>query len=159
MYQNLLVISGSLSNPLILIGFKWTFLFGFRFCFRFQVWFVCRNIFTSLVQDDVWPSIVRRRCNNFIVDCEWLNSRTHYRKLIYRVFSAQADWTLTDRSHKDTEHNRSFYHTRWRNTDWPTDQVITEWLTFSLPIRCSGRLISRHNEHPVQGRKMSHCMV
>jgi hypothetical protein len=52
----------------------------------------------------------------------------------YRVFRAQADWTLTHMSHKDRkEHNRSFYHTRWRNTDWLTDQVITEWMTFSLP--------------------------
>jgi hypothetical protein len=32
-----------------------------------------------------------------------------------------------------TEHNRSFYNTRWRNTDWLTAQVITEWMTFSLP--------------------------
>jgi hypothetical protein len=32
-----------------------------------------------------------------------------------------------------THHNRSFYHTRWRNTDWLTSQVITEWMTFTLP--------------------------
>jgi hypothetical protein len=34
---------------------------------------------------------------------------------------------------KRTEHNRSFYNTWWRNTDWITDQVITEWVTFSFP--------------------------
>jgi hypothetical protein len=46
-----------------------------------------------------------------------------------------AGWLDTD-SHESyrhgTEHNRSFYNTKWRNTDWLTDQVITEWMTFSL---------------------------
>jgi hypothetical protein len=48
---------------------------------------------------------------------------------------------------------RSFYHTRWRNTDWPIDQMITKWITFSLlgdisvSIRCSARQISLQNEH------------
>jgi hypothetical protein len=52
---------------------------------------------------------------------------THFTRLIYRVFIEQADWTLTHMSHKDrTEHNRSFYNIRWRNTDALTDQVITE---------------------------------
>jgi hypothetical protein len=52
---------------------------------------------------------------------------------IYLVFRAQADWTLTHTCHKDMEqHNGSFYNTRWRNTDWLTDQVITKWLTLSL---------------------------
>jgi hypothetical protein len=50
---------------------------------------------------------------------------------LYRVFSAKVDWTLTHMSRKDTEY--SFYHTRWRNTDWLTDQVIIEWMTFILP--------------------------
>jgi hypothetical protein len=54
--------------------------------------------------------------------------------ICYRVFRAQADWTLTHTSHKDTEqHNRSFCNTRCRNTDWLTDQVINEWMTFSFP--------------------------
>jgi hypothetical protein len=52
---------------------------------------------------------------------------------MYRVFKAQADWTLTHTIYKNrTEHKRSFYNTRWRNTDWLTDQVITEWITFIL---------------------------
>jgi hypothetical protein len=32
-----------------------------------------------------------------------------------------------------TEHNRRFCNTRWHHIDWLTDQVITEWMTFSLP--------------------------
>jgi hypothetical protein len=44
-------------------------------------------------------------------------------KECYLVFRTQADWTLT---------HRSFYHNRRRNTDWLTDQVITEYMTFSL---------------------------
>jgi hypothetical protein len=47
----------------------------------------------------------------------------------------RAGWLDID-SHESwrhrTEHNRSFYHTWWCNTDWPTDQMITEWMTFSL---------------------------
>jgi hypothetical protein len=40
-----------------------------------------------------------------------------------------AGWLVVDSCvHKDrTEHNRSFCRTRWRNTDWLTDQVITKW--------------------------------
>jgi hypothetical protein len=96
------------------------------------------------------------RCGDYLKRC--LN--------IYKMFRAQADWTLTHRSHKDrTEHNTSFYNTRWRSTDWLTDQVITEWMTFSFPgdttvsIRCSGRLISLHNEHSLYiGLHMCVCI-
>jgi hypothetical protein len=49
------------------------------------------------------------------------------------VFRAQADWTLTHSSHKDIEQSSvEASITLWRNTDWLTDQVITEWMTFSL---------------------------
>jgi hypothetical protein len=66
---------------------------------------------------------------------------------IYWVFGAQADWTLTHTSHKGTtEHNRSFHHTRWLNTDWLTAQVITEWMNFSLPRDTS---VCLQNEHPI----------
>jgi hypothetical protein len=43
-------------------------------------------------------------------------------------------------SHKDTEQitiERSFYNTQWHNTDWLTDQVITEWMTsvcWGIPV-------------------------
>jgi hypothetical protein len=38
---------------------------------------------------------------------------------------------MSHTSHKDIE--PSTIEARWRNTDWLTDQVITEWKTFSLP--------------------------
>jgi hypothetical protein len=66
---------------------------------------------------------------------------------------AQGDWTLTHTTHKDrTEHNPSFYHTRWHNTDWPTDQVITEWMAFSLPgdIRVSADKMSWTSNKPAK---------
>jgi hypothetical protein len=56
---------------------------------------------------------------------------------------------------KDTEPRttEASNHTRWRNTDWPTDQVINDLRSSGryqcLPIRCSGRLINPHNEHSI----------
>jgi hypothetical protein len=53
----------------------------------------------------------------------------------YRVFSVRADWTLTHTSHKDTEQStiEASITLDGVNTDWLTDKVITEWMTFSLP--------------------------
>jgi hypothetical protein len=61
----------------------------------------------------------------------WSMCFTWCRYLLQRVFRAPGWLGETHTSLK--EHNRSFCHTRWRNTDWPTDQMITEWMTFSLP--------------------------
>jgi hypothetical protein len=88
--------------------------------FKFSSWiFVFNFLRYMLLKSET------RKVKNFqlIRGCKW----------IYSVFSAQADWTLTHTSQKDTEHNRNFYHTRWRNTDWHADQVTTEWIIFSLP--------------------------
>jgi hypothetical protein len=48
----------------------------------------------------------------------------------YWAFSAQADWTLTHTEQSTIEASITFW---LRNRDWLTAQVITEWMTFSLP--------------------------
>jgi hypothetical protein len=75
----------------------------------------------------------------------------------FRVFSAQADWTLTHTSPKDTEQSTIEASItldgltltdpliRWSLNKWPS--VCREIPV--LTIRCSGRLISLQNEHPI----------
>jgi hypothetical protein len=77
---------------------------------------------------------------------------------MYRVFRAQADWTLTHTSHKDTEQSTveasitldgvtlTDSLINWSPNEWPS---VCREIPQCLPIRCSGRLISLHNEHPV----------
>jgi hypothetical protein len=75
-----------------------------------------------------------------------------------RVFRAQADWTLTHTSHKDTEQSTieasitldggTLTETliRWSPNEWPS---VCREIPQCLPIRCSGRLISLQNEHSI----------
>jgi hypothetical protein len=76
----------------------------------------------------------------------------------YLVFRVQADWILIHTSHKDTEQNTTEASLTldgitltdslisWSPNEWPS--VCWE-VTQYLPIRCSGRLISLHNEHTI----------
>jgi hypothetical protein len=82
-------------------------------------------------------------------ESNWLYS---YNMRIYRVFSAQADWTLTHTSHKDTEQSTIEASITVDGVTL-TDSLI-RWSEFAgryqcLPIRCSGRLISMQNEHSI----------
>jgi hypothetical protein len=75
-----------------------------------------------------------------------------------QVFRAQADWTLTHMSHKDTEQSTIEVSItldgvtltdsliRWSPNEWPS---VYREIPQYLPIRCSGRLISLHNEHSI----------
>jgi hypothetical protein len=107
-----------------------------------EVFFIVKNI----VNTKKWSRQTRPSVAHFYKHLILLQRSPPPRFLIYRVFSMQTDWTR----HR-TEHMRSFCHTRWHNTDWPTNQVITKWMTFSLCllIRCSGCLISLQNEQPI----------
>jgi hypothetical protein len=81
---------------------------------------------------------------------------TFQRTKTYRVFRAQTDWTLTHTSHEDTEQSTieasitldvvtlTDSLIRWSPNEWPS--VFRE-IPQCLPIRCSGRPISLHNEH------------
>jgi riboflavin synthase alpha subunit len=72
--------------------------------------------------------------------------------LIYRVFRAQADWTLTHTSHKVTEQiaiEASITLDGVTLTDYRMNDLHQ-----CLPIRCSGRLISLQNKHS----KFKNCL-
>jgi hypothetical protein len=66
------------------------------------------------------------------------------------VFSSQADRTLTHTSHKDTEQSIVGASI---TLDWPGDHRMNDHQFARryqfLPVRCSGRLISLQNEHPI----------
>jgi hypothetical protein len=77
---------------------------------------------------------------------------------MYRVFSAQAGWTLTQARHKDTEQNTIEASITldgltltdplisWSPNEWPS---VCREIPQCLPISCSGRLIRLQNEHPI----------
>jgi hypothetical protein len=59
-----------------------------------------------------------------------------YEFLFHTTIISENSLLVFHGSHKDTEQStiqRIFCNTWRRNTDWPIDQVITKWMTFSLP--------------------------
>jgi hypothetical protein len=84
-----------------------------------------------------------------------LKSMSTWIPKLYRVFRAQADWTLTHTSHKDTD--QSVMETsitldgvtltdsliRWSPNKWPS---VCREIPQCLPIRRSGRLIRPHSD-------------
>jgi hypothetical protein len=75
---------------------------------------------------------------------------------LYSVFRAQADWTSTHTSHKDTEHSAieasvtldGVTLTQWSG-DLRMNDLQLAWRYQCLPVRCSGRLIGLHNEYSI----------
>jgi hypothetical protein len=94
----------------------------------------------------------------FTCKSRWLVPESQKSLTLYRVFRAQADWTLTHTSHKDTEQSTieasitldgvtlTDSLIRWSPNEWPS---VCRAIPQCLPIRCSGRLISLHSEHSI----------
>jgi hypothetical protein len=79
---------------------------------------------------------------------------------IYRLFRAQADWTWTHTSHKDTEQSTieaSITFDGVTLTDHRMNDLQFAGRYQCLPIRCSECLISLQNEHSIRG--ISHINV
>jgi hypothetical protein len=91
-------------------------------------------------------------------DYEWWIGNNVWSVWIYRVFREQADWTLTHTSHKDTEQctieasltldgvTLTDSLIRWSPNEWPS---VCREIPQCLPMRCSERLISLHNEQSI----------
>jgi hypothetical protein len=72
---------------------------------------------------------------------------------IYQVFKVQADWTLTDTEQSTIEVFTTLDGVtlvdpliRWSPNEWSS---VCREIPQCLPIRCSGRLVSLQNEHPL----------
>jgi hypothetical protein len=71
--------------------------------------------------------------------------------LRYRVFRAQADWTLTHTSTIEASITLDGVTLtdsliRWSPNEWPS---VCREIPQCLPVRCSGRLLCLHNEHTI----------